>query len=613
VRTSEHNRIVWTQNGSFLALEKAFHGRTLGASCLTAGDEQLAVTSGGAIGVIRIGPHDIMKLGETVKECITDIVEVRDDGKGALKLLQKNWCRIIGVIVEPVQGEGGINVLDSSFAAALRLQADAFGCPVTIDEIQAGLGRCGSFTAAEQLDLIGDYYLFAKSLGGGVAKISALSVERGRYQEKFDLFHTSTFGEEDLSANVVLEALRIDRDRIAERCQDIGRHLTLSLSQLRAKYPSVIEDVRGLGCMIGIELKDQSQSEAAIMRMAADDIGYLAAGYLLNEEGVRVLPAGSAPRTLRLEPSAYMCEADRNICVEGIARLCQVIENANAGRLLRHLVHPTASVVASPIRDWRGCHHRRSAVPRVADAKVAFLMHLVDAADLLFFDPSLGEIDSECLRDLVCVVYRVLKPRIMQEYIVESVTGRTVQLSIIGFVVTAELIENALLVGDLGWLNSQIEYALQLAKNCECSFVGFGGHLSIGTANCQSVASPELMITSGNALTVGVTLEAVIRTCEERGIKLQEARVGVIGASGNIGSVLCELLAKEVAHLVLIGRDSSMPALRRTAEQLVAASPDDALIHYVNPAEGVAVGTMNKRDLGGLSQFLGIPGNDALP
>ena len=94
------------------------------------------------------------------------------------------------------------------------------------DEIQSGLGRCGAFTASEKVGLRPDYYTFAKSLGGGLAKVAALMIDRDRYQLDFTMLHTSTFAEDEVSSYLALKALElIDRDGLAERCAARGEYL----------------------------------------------------------------------------------------------------------------------------------------------------------------------------------------------------------------------------------------------------------------------------------------------------------------------------------------------------------------------------------------------------
>src|SRR4029077_3145179 len=112
---------------------------------------------------------------------------------------------------------------------------------------------------------------FGKSLGGGLAKISALLVDARRYQSDFGVFYGSTFGDDDLSALVALNALdAMDQSDVCGRAARLGVMLRARLLELREAWPEVIADVRGRGCMIGVELADQGTSPSGTIRFVGD-------------------------------------------------------------------------------------------------------------------------------------------------------------------------------------------------------------------------------------------------------------------------------------------------------------------------------------------------------
>src|SRR5204863_305618 len=90
---------------------------------------------------------------------------------GRIDIVERDFPVFAALIVEPVQSEGGIHVLTEEFAAAVREICDDIGCPVIVDEIQSGMGRCGAFFAGSLNGFRGDYITLSKSLGGGLAKV----------------------------------------------------------------------------------------------------------------------------------------------------------------------------------------------------------------------------------------------------------------------------------------------------------------------------------------------------------------------------------------------------------------------------------------------------------
>src|SRR5262249_31086911 len=133
-------------------------------------------------------PGAIKKILDEERSTVFDIV-LRD---GLVDVVEHDCPVFGGFFVEPIQGEGGIHVLSRELANEIRQAADAVGFPVIIDEIQSGVGRSGAFFASSFVGLLGDYYVLAKSLGGGLAKSSVLLVREGRYRKEFELVHSST-------------------------------------------------------------------------------------------------------------------------------------------------------------------------------------------------------------------------------------------------------------------------------------------------------------------------------------------------------------------------------------------------------------------------------------
>jgi len=160
---------------------------------------------------------------------------------------------VAAVMVEPIQGEGGINVAGAEYLAAIRRLCDENGAVMILDEVQSGMGRTGKWFAYQHFDIEPDIMTMAKALGGGVA-IGAMMAKEEIAAVLVPGKHASTFGGNALAcvaAVAVIEA--IEEDKLLENAEKVGRYTKDKLEQLKQKYP-VIDHVRGVGLMIGVQL-----------------------------------------------------------------------------------------------------------------------------------------------------------------------------------------------------------------------------------------------------------------------------------------------------------------------------------------------------------------------
>lgn len=243
----------------WLALEGSFHGRTFGALSVTAPEAYRRPFAPLIPGVEFVRFDDV-----------ADLERKFDASVGAL-------------IVEPVQGEGGIRPLSEAFWRRARELTRRWDALLIADEIQCGLGRTGRWFAWQKWGEPPDVITLAKPLGGGLP-LGAV-VARAEVAEAFRPgLHGSTFGGGPLACAVALEFLRVVEDEhLLENVRQRGRQLRQGLERLARTEPSIVE-VRGEGLMIGIEL--DRPAEAIVERARA-------AGLLINcthERVLRLLP-----------------------------------------------------------------------------------------------------------------------------------------------------------------------------------------------------------------------------------------------------------------------------------------------------------------------------------
>lgn len=256
-----------TGRSRIISTAGSFHGKTLG-SLSVSGRETYQVP---------------------FRPLLPDIVHVPYGDAHAVERVMDE--RVAAVIVEPIQGEGGVIVPPDDYLPALRALCDRFGALLIADEVQTGIGRTGKLFAMEHTGVVPDLLCLAKALGGGVMPIGAVVARPGvwRFFEESPLIHTSTFGGNPLACATALEALNVTvEEELVERAAKMGAHILESLDDLRLKYPRVISEVRGRGLMIGLEVPAPGVGGALMSELFQRHV--LAVYTLNNERVIRMMP-----------------------------------------------------------------------------------------------------------------------------------------------------------------------------------------------------------------------------------------------------------------------------------------------------------------------------------
>jgi acyl-CoA synthetase (AMP-forming)/AMP-acid ligase II/4-aminobutyrate aminotransferase-like enzyme/predicted amino acid dehydrogenase len=553
---SRLNRERLARPPAFVALRRSFHGKTAGAYSLTDRLDSASNAIGAPVDWIDASAD--AALTSVFNRHTVRLLVLSPGSKPTLEIL--DWCAIAGIFVEPLQSEGGVHPIDPDTLATLRAEASRHKVRIIADEIQCGLGRCGSFTVSERIGLDPDYVLLGKALGGSVTKLASMSAPAEAEHSDFARYHTSTFADDDLSAVAGLATLDLfDSEDIGRRAAGLGKRLRGIFEAVRDRHLGTIADVRGYGCLLGVELNGGAESMPTLL---SDDLGLIAAGFLLHNHQIRVLPTLSAPLVLRIEPSAFLDEEALGKIEFGFDDLCDTLSRGDAERLLRHLSGTAAHPVIAP--------SVMTLSDRIDPAapSVAFISYLSEPGDLARLDPRFAEFSAEQQLTLIARLHRQLAPRVVRRHVVRSSTDGTVNLVIIGIGVTSELIARSLRRGDTDWLRQRVREAVALARQEGCLLAGLAGYLSIVTNNCLEVLDPSIGLTSGNTLTVAMAFEGIRDAARKHSINLAQARVAVVGGAGNIGSSLAELLAPMVGKLELIGRVDHSPPLLAIANRL---------------------------------------------
>ncbi len=216
--------------------------------------------------------------------------------------------RVAAIMLEALQGEGGVRPGDVAYFQAIRKICDEKGILLILDEVQVGMGRSGKLWGYENLGIEPDIFTSAKGLGGGIP-IGALLCK-----SHCDLFkpgdHASTFGGNPLACAVALAVCHtLESENLLANVQDRGQQLRQGLQAIAVKYPTLVEEVRGWGLINGLELKADSPITSTDLVKAA------------ISQGLLLVPAG--PKVARFVPPLIVTAAE-------IDRALQLLETAIA-------------------------------------------------------------------------------------------------------------------------------------------------------------------------------------------------------------------------------------------------------------------------------------------
>ncbi len=228
------------RGGTIIAMKNAFHGRTLATVAATGKEAMMNGFAPIPAGFLHAPFNDL----EAIKEMVTEEVG--------------------GIMLEPIQGEGGINLVDPSFLKALRAYCDEQNLVLIFDEIQSGMGRTGKMFAFEHFGVTPDVMTLAKALGGGMPIGAVLASEKvGSAIDWGD--HGTTFGGNPLACAAALATIEtMEEEGMLKQATEKGAWLKAEVERVRSEYPE-IKEIRGYGLMIGIELTIESKPVVTTM------------------------------------------------------------------------------------------------------------------------------------------------------------------------------------------------------------------------------------------------------------------------------------------------------------------------------------------------------------
>ncbi|MBI2174466.1 MAG: aspartate aminotransferase family protein [Candidatus Omnitrophica bacterium] len=248
-----------------IVMERSFHGRTMAALSATGQSKYQKGFEPLLPGFVRVAFNDL----EAVRSAITS--------------------KTCAILVEPIQGEGGVNVATDAYLKGLRQICDDRQLLLIFDEIQTGMGRTGCWFAYQHSDVIPDVMLLAKTLGGGFP-IGAVVARRSIADTLTPGTHATTYGGSPLGCVCVLAVFEIiHKQKLLDRVNQLSRYLFKRLQILQSRF-SFIQEIRGKGFMVGLELSIDGRPLVSACREK---------GLLINctqERTLRLLPAMTITR-----------------------------------------------------------------------------------------------------------------------------------------------------------------------------------------------------------------------------------------------------------------------------------------------------------------------------
>jgi acetylornithine/succinyldiaminopimelate/putrescine aminotransferase/predicted amino acid dehydrogenase len=568
-----------THRLGILSTNNSFHGKTLGSLSATGKDSYQKGFGAPVAGFDRISYGDLAALEAA---------------------LQANPEKYAAMIVEPIQGEGGIIIPPAGYLKAALELCHRFGTLLIVDEVQAGLGRTGYFFACEFDGITPDIMTVAKALGGGLIPIGACLSKREVYSDDFALKHSSTFAGNTVACRVglrVLDMLTRDDHRLLGEIARKGRYLLERLEAIQRKYPQVIAAVRGRGLMLGLELgvTKEKMPDSLLGIMAEQEyLSPIVSSYLLNVEKLRVAPTLNGVSVIRLEPSLIISDSQCEYAMDAVERMAARLAEGNTASFVAHIIG-VQNLAAPPRRIVP------KKIPQPSDdseeGRFAFLVHPLYLKNYIEFDESLKVFSEKQLGELVGRWNDLIEPFAAGQTVITSKTGQKAYGEFIAICRTSE----ELMQLPKAQVQKELEAAVELAKQRGAKIVGLGAYTSVVSKGGRDLRNLGVAITTGNSYTVAAAVEATFEAARQLKIPLAQSTAAVVGATGSIGRATTFLLAEEVNELILIGNPNNQQHSRRRLMKVTAE-----IYQHLNKAQ---------RQGGAISEFVKhhsrIPAPDA--
>jgi len=286
---------LYTGKSAFIVSVKGFHGKTMGSlSMIGKSDyrDRMGLMYGGQVYHVPFGDADAVER--------------------QLEICDKVGVDVAAVILEPIQGEAGAIVPPDDFWPRVRAATKKYGVLLIADEVQTGLGRTGKLWGVDHWGIVPDIIATAKSLGGGVMPVSAVTTTEEIFHPMMypnPFMHTTTTGGNALACSAAIATINVTlRDRLWEASAQKGTYLKEKVDDLAQEFPQVYKEVTGKGLLIG-------------QHFHTPEIGYKVSAELFKR-GVLVSGTLTSAQTVRIEPPLVITQQEMD---EGLNRLTDAV------------------------------------------------------------------------------------------------------------------------------------------------------------------------------------------------------------------------------------------------------------------------------------------------
>ena len=259
----------------YISTVGAFHGKSFGA-----------ISMGGK-GAYR---EDYLPMIQQVQHVEYGNAEAME---AAIKNLQTVGEKVAGVILEPIQGEAGVIIPPEGYLKKVREICDKYGVAMIVDEIQTGMGRCGTMWRCEYEGVTPDIMTYGKAFGGGIMPITGIIARPNMWGQKLIdnpwILGSPTFGGNPLACSAALATIKfmLEND-VPKMAKEKGDYFMVKLNELKDKYPTVLKAIRGAGLLICMEFPEAEVGYEITKGLFSRKI--MTAGTLVNAKTVRIEP-----------------------------------------------------------------------------------------------------------------------------------------------------------------------------------------------------------------------------------------------------------------------------------------------------------------------------------
>lgn len=476
------------------------------------------------------------------------------DAAAVENFLKRNAQEVAGVLLEPIQGEGGVIIPDDEYLPTVRSICDHYGVAMILDEIQTGLGRTGQLFACQIQDVSPDVLLLSKALGGGLFPLGACLTSKEYWDEGFAFAHSSTFANNNIACRAGLAVLEeICPPRFCERVRENGALLREGLLSLAERHPKTVADIRSVGLMAALELRPPNNDAGTLFNYAYHHglYAFAFAALMARQHSVLVLPTLGNSNVVRLSPPLVVGPLHIQKALAGLDAVLSLFSGHDSAALARTI---------GQLDRWedycsfRKASYRSPALPKInkapakTEASFAFIAHCTTREDIVTNDPQLRGL-SGAEFDSYCKFLGRLPPGVVLTVpTIRSHSGAEAS----GWVISMGLLPEEMAARGRVSVSREISKAVDLACDLGAKVVGLGAFTKIFSRHGLDVIERGPAITTGNALTAEMAIRAVVKVLERRGGSLDEASVAVVGARGSVGGICAKLIARTNPRSVLL-------------------------------------------------------------